>query len=69
MSGRIIPTISGKSWGFPGIGPPPTFWSFMVGPGTVMALVGVSFSMLMYYNEGIMKFKIYGKSNLLPSWT
>ena len=44
MVGRIIPTISGKWWGFPGIGPSPTFWPFMVGLGTVMAPVGVSFS-------------------------
>ena len=28
MSGRIIPTILGKGWGFPGIGPLPTAWSF-----------------------------------------
>ena len=36
---------------------------------TVMALVGVSFSMVMYYNEHIMRLKVYWKSNLLPSWT
>ena len=30
MSGRIIPTVLGKGRRFPGIGPPPTFWSFMV---------------------------------------
>ena len=44
MSGRIIPTIGGK--GFLGIGPPPTFWSLIVGPETVMVLVGVSCSLL-----------------------
>ena len=26
MSGRSIPAILGKGWGFPEIGPPPTFW-------------------------------------------
>ena len=31
MSGRVIPTILGKWWRFPGIGPPPTSWSLMVG--------------------------------------
>ena len=31
MSGKIIPVISGKGWGFPGIGPPLTFWPLMVG--------------------------------------
>ena len=34
----------GRGLGFPEIGPPPTFWPFMVGLRTVMALVGVSFS-------------------------
>ena len=31
-------------------------------------LVGVSFSMLMYYNEHTMRLKVYRKSNLPPSW-
>ena len=44
MSERIIPTILGKGWRFPGIGPPPTFWPFMVSLWAVMAPVGVSFS-------------------------
>ena len=43
--GGIIPTILGKGEErFPGIGPPHTFWFFMVSLGTVMALVGVLFS-------------------------
>ena len=41
MSGRVIPTILGKEWGFPGIGPQSTFWPFMAGLRTVMALVGM----------------------------
>ena len=45
MSGRIIPTILEKGPRFPGIGPPPTFWPFMVGLGTLMVLVGVSLSL------------------------
>ena len=32
MTGKIIPTILGKEWGFPGIEPLSTFWPFMVGP-------------------------------------
>ena len=45
MSGRIIPTILEKGQRFPETGPPPpTFWPFMVGLGTVMARVGASFS-------------------------
>ena len=58
MSGRIIPTILEKEWGFPGIGPSPTFWPFMVGLGTVMAPVDVSFSVLIYYKENIMRLKV-----------
>ena len=33
MSRRIIPTILGNHQGFPGTGPPPTFWPFKVGLG------------------------------------
>ena len=44
MNGRIIPTILGKRQGFPGVGPLLSFWPFMVGLGTVMALVGMSFN-------------------------
>ena len=40
MSGKIILTIWGKGWRFPGIEPLPTFWSLMVGHGTVVAPVG-----------------------------
>ena len=69
MSGRIIPTISGKGQGFPGIGPLPPFWPFMLGLRTVIVPVGVSVSMLVYYSECITKLKDHWKSNLLPSWT
>ena len=62
MSGRIIPSILGKGQRFPGIGSPPTFWPFMVSPGTVMAPVGVSYSMLIYYNENIMRLKFHWNS-------
>ena len=58
MSGRIIPTVLGMEWRFPGIGSSPTFWPFMVGLRTVMVPVGMSFSMLMYYNECIMRLKV-----------
>ena len=49
----------GKGQGFPGSGPPPTSWPFMVSLGIVMAPVGVSFSMLMCYKERIMRLKVY----------
>ena len=67
--GRSISIILGKWWGFPGIGPPPTFWLFMVRLRTVMALVGVSFSMLTYYDELMMRLKVCWKLNIPPSWT
>ena len=43
MSGKIILTILGKGWQFPGIGPLPPFWSLMVSLGTFKVPVGVSF--------------------------
>ena len=46
MSGIIIPIILKKGWGFPGTGPPPAFWPFVVSLRTVMALLNVSFSLL-----------------------
>ena len=42
MSGKIIPAILGKGKRFPGNRPQPTSWS----PGTVMAPLGMSFSLL-----------------------
>ena len=41
MNRRIIPTIS--RWGFPGIGPLPTFWPFMVSLRTVMVWLVLAF--------------------------
>ena len=38
MGGRIISTILGKGWRIPGTGPPPTFWSLMVGLGVSRSL-------------------------------
>jgi len=39
MSGSIVPTVLGKSKGFPGIEPPSIFWSLMVGLRTVLELM------------------------------
>ena len=66
MAGRIIPAILVEGQRFPGIRSLPTFWSFMVDLRTVMAPVGVS--MLMYYSESVMRFKVYCQSSLLSSW-
>lgn len=35
-----------------------TLWPFMAGLCTVMAPVGMLFSMLIYYREGIMRLKV-----------
>ena len=61
MSRRIIPVIleNPRDWGFPGLGPLPTFWPFMVSLKTVMVLVDVSFRTLMYYSEHMMRLKVY----------
>ena len=45
MGGRIISTILGTGWRIPGTGPPPSFWSLMVGLGAVTEPLGVSFSL------------------------
>ena len=58
MSGRFIPPILGKGWGFPGVGPQPTFWSLMVDLGAVMVPLGVSFSLLMCFNVRILRIKV-----------
>lgn len=43
INGRVIPTIwSGRGMRFPGIGPMPTFWSWMISLGTGIVLVDVS---------------------------
>ena len=54
MSGRIIPALLGKLWGFPGIGSLPLFWSLMADLGTVTVPVGLSPSLLMCYSEYIL---------------
>ena len=65
MNGKFIPTILGKGWRFPGVGPPYTFWSLMVSLGTVMAPVGVSLNLLTCYNEHIQRLKIWWMLTLL----
>ena len=70
MSGRIIPTILGKGWRYPGIEPPPTFLVFDGWPQNCHGAGGcVTYLMLMNYNEPMMRLKVHWKSNILPSWT
>ena len=54
-SGRIIPAILGKGWRFSEIGPLSTFWSALE---TVVVPLCVSFSLLMCYNECILRIKV-----------
>ena len=58
MGGRSIPAILGKVWEFPGIGPPPTFGFLMRGLRVIMELVRWPLSLLMYYNEHILRLKV-----------
>ena len=51
MSWRIISIISGKVGESSRNWATAHFWPFMVGLRTVLALVGMSYSMLMYCNE------------------
>ena len=48
MSGHISPTIWWKGWGFPGIGPLPTCWAFLVSLGMILAPGRVSFSCVIH---------------------
>ena len=52
---------------FPGTGPLPTFWLFVVSLGAVIALVGVYLAADVLH-ELKMSLKIYWKLNLLSSW-
>ena len=54
MSGRSIPAISGRGGDFQELGHCPLFDPY--GLGTAMAPVGVSFSLLMCYNERILRY-------------
>ena len=55
MRGRIIPTTLGKGRGFLGIGLLPASWPFLISLEAILAPGSVLFSMLMYYNECIMR--------------
>ena len=46
-----------EGWRFPGIGPLPTLWS-LVNLGNVLAPLGVSFSLLIYSNDRILRVKV-----------
>ena len=56
-SGRIIPIILGMRQRFPGI--TIHFLTSLVSLRTIMALEGVLFSMLIYYNECMIRLNVY----------
>ena len=55
--GGLFQLFWGRGQRFSGIGPLHTFWSLMTSLGTVMVPLGVSFNLLMCYNEHILRFK------------
>ena len=69
MSGRSIPAVLGAKMRISRNWATVHFLAFVVGLGTVMALVGVSFSLLMFYDECILRLKVCWKLDVLPSWT
>ena len=58
ISGRVVSSVLEKGWRFPGIGPPPTPWSF--DSALELAPLGVSFSLLI---------EDPSKWTCPPSWT
>lgn len=54
-----------KGQGFQELGPRPLWGLFTISLGTVVAPVGVPFSVLTYYSEPIMRLKVYWELNLL----
>ena len=69
MSGRSIPAVLGDKMQISRNWATVHFLTFVVGLGTLMALVGVSFTLLMFYDECILRLKVYRKLDVLPSWT
>ena len=68
MSGRNILAILGRGMGISRNWESHVF-TFVVCLGSVMASVGMSFSLLTCYSEHLMRLKFHWKLNLLPSWT
>ena len=60
MDGKIISTILRKGQRFPGIGSLLTFWPFRISLRNVTVPVSALFSMLMYYNECMMRLRSRG---------
>ena len=66
--GRLFQLFPGRGGDFLELGHCPLFGLLWLASELSWSM-GVSFSMLMYYSECIMRLKVYWKSNLLPSWT
>lgn len=68
LSERSIPAILGRAGDFQELGCL-HFLTFVVDLGTVKAPVGMSFSLLMCYNERILRLKVEWKSTGPPCCT
>ena len=66
--GGLFRLFGGRGRDFQELGHCPLFGLLWSVSELSQAPVGELFSMLIHYNEHIMRFKVYGKSNLLPSW-
>lgn len=58
MRGRHMPVLQRMGPSLPRTGAPPFLFLYMVRVGPVVEPVGMSVSMLMYYNQGIMRFRV-----------
>lgn len=56
--GGICISFGGMGWSFPEIGVLPLFIPYMVQVRSVLASAGVSVSMLMSYNQDMMRFRV-----------
>ena len=65
MSGRSIPAISGRG-GFPGIGPPPTFWSLCSALELEDTFLKCHVSILIVRKKEV--FQLYTSLMCLPHW-
>ena len=69
MRGGLFQLFWGRGGDFQELGHHPLFWSLMVSLGTGTVPLGVSFSLLMCYNECTLRIKISLKLTRPSSWT
>ena len=67
MSGKIIPTISGKGWGFPGFGP--LFGLLWLASEQSRYLWACHLAYANVLQQRKTRLNVHWKSDLLPPWT